>query len=158
MTFMMGSNVEIIYHALTLGVIASAMRLAWVDIRKLEIELETLIAMLVLGFLQSWMVVDIFETGIRVFSGLSFWLILSFGNSKVPGMGRFGAGDPPLIGVIAFLVAPMILPWAILAALFMLMTCAYYSAIRGKKLFWSMFPAAPPLLAAGVLVYLLQWG
>lgn len=146
-----------LHPALTVGILAASLRLTWVDLKKLEIELETLGAMMIMAFIQSWLFVDIFETSIRLFAGVTFWLVLAFGNARIPGLSKFGAGDPPLIGVIAFMVAPMILPWAVLAAFFMLATCAFYSVKRGKKLFKSMYPAAPPLLASGVILYLFQW-
>jgi hypothetical protein len=154
---MQGFAPEWLYGVLTCGILIAGVRLAWVDLKKLEIELETLAVMLGLAVMQSWLFVDVFETAIRLFSGLTFWLTLALGNSRIPGLSKFGAGDPPLIGVIAFLVAPMILPWAMLSAVLMLSTSAFYSIKRGKKLFKSMFPAAPPLLVAGMIIYLIQW-
>jgi hypothetical protein len=142
---------------LTVGIVLAALRLAWVDLVKLEIELETLVFMLVLAVVQAVLYVDIFEVFIRSFAGLAFWGILAFGNRRIPGLGRFGAGDPPLIGVIAFLVAPMIFPWALLAAAMLLATCAWYAYRRGKKPFKSMFPAGPALIASGIIFYLAQW-
>jgi hypothetical protein len=146
-----------LHDVLTMGIVLSALRLIWVDYRRLEIELETLAAMAGLALLQSVLFVDLFETGIRLFSGFAFWGILVFSSMRVAGLARFGAGDPPLIGVIAFMIAPYVLHWAILAAVMMLMTCAWYSMRRGKRLFKSMYPAAPPLLVSGVLVYLTAW-
>ncbi len=147
-----------LHDVLTAGIVLTAFRLIWIDFRRLEIELETLAVMAALAVLQSMLYVDGFETGIRVFSGLAFWGVLVISSTRVAGLARFGAGDPPLIGVIAFLVAPHVLYWAVLAAALMLMTCAWYSVRRGKRLFKSMYPAAPPLLVSGLLVYLLAWG
>jgi|Cruoilmetagenom7_1024161.scaffolds.fasta_scaffold00390_29 hypothetical protein len=146
-----------LHDVLTLGIVLAALRLIWVDYRRLEIELETLAAMAGLALLQSVLFVDLFETGIRLFAGVAFWGILVFSSMRVAGLARFGAGDPPLIGVISFLIAPYVLHWAILAAVMMLMTCAWYSMRRGKRLFKSMYPAAPPLLVSGMLVYLTAW-
>ena len=146
-----------LHDVLTLGIVLAALRLIWVDYRRLEIELETLAAMAGLALLQSVLFVDLFETGIRLFAGVAFWGILVFSSMRVAGLARFGAGDPPLIGVIPFLIAPYVLHWAILAAVMMLMTCAWYSMRRGKRLFKSMYPAAPPLLVSGMLVYLTAW-
>jgi hypothetical protein len=136
-----------LHDVLTLGIVLAALRLIWVDYRRLEIELETLAAMAGLALLQSVLFVDLFETGIRLFAGVAFWGILVFSSMRVAGLARFGAGDPPLIGVISFLIAPYVLH----------MTCAWYSMRRGKRLFKSMYPAAPPLLVSGMLVYLTAW-
>lgn len=146
-----------LHDVLTAGIVLTAIRLIWVDYRRLEIELETLALMAGIAVLQSALYVDLFETGIRVFAGVAFWGVLVFSSARFAGLARFGAGDPPLIGVIAFLVAPHILYWALLAAVMMLLTCAWYSIRRGKRLFKSMYPAAPPLLASGLLVYLTAW-
>lgn len=145
------------HHLLTAGIISAGVRLAWVDLKKLEIELETLGLMLVMAFLQSWLFVDTFETVLRLFVGLAFWLILWFGNAHLPRLHKFGAGDPPLIGVITFLITPMVMQWALIATVLMLGTSAWYSMRRGKKMFKSIFPAAPPLLMAAMVLYLSQW-
>jgi hypothetical protein len=143
---------------LTLGISTAALRLIWIDLKKLEIEFETLAIMAVLAILQSCLFVENFETFIRLFSGITFFGILVFCIKYVPGMARIGAGDPPLIGVIAFMVAPYILHWAALAGVCIMLTCGWYSIRRGKKLFKSMFPAAPPLLVSAILVYVPAWG
>ncbi|MCE6958100.1 hypothetical protein LAZ40_03390 [Cereibacter sphaeroides] len=139
---------------LACGIVAAALRLAWVDARRLEIELETLWIMAGLAVLQVLRTGDGFDLFIRTFSAIAFWACLVLGNRHLRGLARFGAGDPPLVGVIAFLVAPFLVFWAILAAILALGTCAWYSIRRGKRLFRSMYPAAPPLLAAGMAIYL----
>ncbi|HDZ51455.1 hypothetical protein LCGC14_0112770 [marine sediment metagenome] len=146
-----------LHDVLTAGIVLAAIRLIWVDYKRLEIELETLTLMAAIAVLQSALYVDVFETGIRLFAGAAFWGVLVFSSTRFAGLARFGAGDPPLIGVIAFLVAPYVLYWALIAAVMMLMTCAWYSIRRGKRLFKSMYPAAPPLLVSGMLVYLIAW-
>ena len=142
---------------LTLGVAAAAARLALIDFKRFEIELETLAAMFLLAFLQSCFFATPFETALRLFAGAAFWGILSFGNGRIPGLVKFGAGDPVLIGAVAFLAAPAVLPWAVLSCAFMLATCLWYSVARGKPLLRSMFPAAPPILAAGLWIHLAHW-
>lgn len=143
---------------LTMGISAAALRLIWVDFKKLEIELETLAVMTLLALLQSGLFVENFETFVRIFTGVAFWGLLVFCIKYVPGMARIGAGDPPLIGVIAFMVAPHVLHWAVLASICIMLTCGWYSIRRRKKLFKSMFPAAPPLLISALMIYLPAWG
>ncbi len=139
---------------LTSGMVVASSRLFLIDLRKLEIELETLAALFALAFLHSCLFAALFDTILRLLSGVLFWAALSLGNGRIPGLAKFGAGGPALIGVVAFLVAPAILFWAVLSCAFMLATCAWYSILRGKRLFRSLFPAAPPSLAAALCVYM----
>ena len=142
--------------ALTTGILASAIRLAWVDVTRLEIEFETLACMSALAFLQGWMRDGLPDTAIRFIAGLAFWALLALGRARIPMLGRCGAGDPPLVGATAFLAAPAILPWAILSCALMLAASAWRSIRRGRRMFAAGFPAAPPLLAAGTIVHLVQ--
>lgn len=147
---------DLLFWALTGGILISSARLAWVDLRRLEIELETLAVLALLAVAQSYLYDGLFDTCIRVFACFAFWGMLAFGGASFKALKKFGAGDPPLIGVIALLVAPQVLQWALLAAGLMLLTCWWYARRRGKRPFKSMFPAAPPLLAAGVIVYMIR--
>lgn len=141
---------------LVIGIATSALRLVWVDLKKLEIEFETLAVLAGLALCQSLLWDGLALTCVRLFAGLAFWGCLVFASTRFAGLARYGAGDPPLIGVLGFLVAPLVLPWALLAAAFMLATCAWYSHRRGKKLFKSMYPAAPPLILSALCLYLPQ--
>ena len=147
-----------LHAGLTFGILLCALRLIWVDFKKLEIEFETLAVLAGVAALQAWLFEDPIETAVRAFAGVAFWGALVLASSRVMGLARYGAGDPPLIGVLAFLVAPHVLPWALLAAAFMMATCAWYAHRRGKAFMRSMYPAAPPLIAAALIVYLPIWG
>ena len=142
--------------AITVGILASAIRLAWVEVTQLEIEFETLASMSALAFLQGWIRDRHPDTAIRSIAGLAFWALLAPGRARIPRLGRCGAGNPPFVGASAFLAAPAILPWAILSCALMLAASAWRSIRRGRRMFAAGFPAAPPLLAAGTIVYLLQ--
>ena len=139
--------------ALIAGIAASCLRLFWVDVKKLEIEFETLFVLACLALAHSILYLDIALTGLKLFSGLAFYSIVVFFKNRVSGFGKIGAGDPPLIGVLAFLVAPHLLIFAVLASVFILATCKYYAWRRGKPGLKSMFPAAPPLLSAALPLY-----
>lgn len=139
---------------LTFVIAVCALRLVWVDIRRLEIEFETLGVMAALALVQSCLSAGVVETCIRIFAGLAFYLTLVFASQRFGRLARYGAGDPPLIGVLGFLVAPMVLPWALLSGLFMFLTCGWYAHRRGKRPFRSMYPAAPPLILAALCIYL----
>lgn len=142
--------------ALTVGILASALRLAWVDATRLEIEFETLAGMSALAFLQGWLRDGLPDTAFRAIAGLAFWALLALGRARLPRLGRCGAGDPPLVGATAFLAAPAILSWAILSCAMMLITSAWRSIRRGRRMFAAGFPAAPPLLAAGSIIHLAE--
>lgn len=144
-------------HPALIGIILlCSVRLAWVDMRSFEIETPTLILLAGAALSQALL----HETGsdlvIRGFAAAAFYGSVLFLTRNVRGFSRIGAGDPPLIGVVAFMVFPLLLPWAILAGVLILVTAFLYSMARGKRFLRSMFPAAPPLLGAAVPVYLLQ--
>ena len=141
-------------EALTAAIALGALRLIWVDFRQFEIELETLAVLFVLALIQSLLFLPFIETSVKLFAGLAFWLTMMFLNTYASNLARFGAGDPHIIGVIAFIVAPMVLPWATLSAVLIAVTAAADSIRRGKRLFKSMFPAAPPMMGAAMVIYL----
>lgn len=155
---MMNFETDWAYLLLHAGIALCAFRVIFIDIRQFEIEFETLGVLAVLALLFSVLHEDMFETGIRLFSGLSFWGICAAINIWGRELARYGAGDPPLIGVMAFMAAPWVVPWALLAGVLSLGFCAYYSHIRGKRLFQSMYPAAPPLVIAGLVSFYLPLG
>ena len=141
---------------LSSGILLSGFQLIWVDLKKLEIEIKTLALMFVIVFIQRYIHVGMQETIIHLFAGIMFWLILTLSRNRIPRFGQFGTGDPLLIGVIAFMTSPMLLVWAILSSMFILAISGFYSIRRGKKLFRSIFPAAPPLVTAGLIIYFLN--
>ena len=49
-----------LHDVLTAGIVLAAMRLIWVDYKRLEIELETLTLMAAIAVLQSALYVDVF--------------------------------------------------------------------------------------------------
>jgi len=128
-------------------------RLIWVDFRRLEIETPTLMVLGTSLLLQSALLEDHLTLLIRTFAAGAFYATLIFLIRHVPGLGRVGAGDPPLIGLIAFMVFPFLIPWSIVAAALILITSAAYSRIRRKRFLRSMFPAAPPLLLSALPFY-----
>lgn len=141
--------------ALTLITLLCAARLVWVDFRQFEIETPTLTIMAGALLLQAGLTAPAAEVLIRLISALAFYGAVIFLTRTVRGLSRIGAGDPPLIGVIAFMVFPLLVPWSLLAAALIGVTAASYARIRGKRFLRSMFPAAPPLLGAAAPVYLL---
>lgn len=142
--------------ALTVGILSAALRLAWVDATRLEIEFETLAGMFALAFLHGWLRDGLPDTAIRALFGLLFWALLACGRTRIPRIARCGAGDPPLAGATAFLAAPAILPWAILSCALMLIASAWRSMRRGRRIFAAGLPAAPPMLTAGAIIHLAQ--
>lgn len=141
--------------ALTFVTLLCAGRLIWVDFRQFEIETPTLLIMGATLLLQAWLTSPVAEVLIRLLSAIAFYGTLILLTRTVKGLSRIGAGDPPLIGVVAFMVFPFLVPWSLLAAVLILITAATYARIRGKRVLRSMFPAAPPLLGAAAPVYLL---
>lgn len=141
--------------ALTFVTLLCAGRLIWVDFRQFEIEPPTLAVMAGTLLLQAGLTAPAAEVLIRLVSALAFYGAVVFLTRTVRGLSRVGAGDPPLIGVVAFMVFPFLVPWSLLAAVLILITAATYARIRGKRVMRSMFPAAPPLLGAAAPVYLL---
>ena len=143
---------------LSAAALACAARLIWVDLRRLEIETPTLLLLGAALFLQSAHTEGIEGLLPRLLAAGGFYLALRLIIRHVRGMGRVGAGDPPLIGVISFMVFPLLVPWAMVAASLILLTAAAYARARRKRFLRSMFPAAPPLLLAALPFYLYGLG
>lgn len=141
--------------ALTALILLCAGRLIWVDLRRFEIETPTLLLLGSALLAQSALSGTPLEVLIRLLAALAFYGAVILLTRNVRGLSRIGAGDPPLIGVIAFMVFPLLVPWALLSGLMILITAAAYSRIRRKRFLRSMFPAAPPLLAAAIPIYLI---
>lgn len=139
---------------LPLIVLTCATRLIWVDFRRFEIETPTLILMGAALLTEAALLSSREELLIRTLSAVAFYAVLMLITRSVPGLSRVGAGDPPLIGVTVLMISPWLVTWALLSATLILITAAAYSVARGKRLLRSMFPAAPPVLGAGVLIYL----
>jgi hypothetical protein len=138
--------------------LACAARLIWVDFRRLEIETPTLLVLGSALLIQSAVIEGAEGALPRLLAAGGFYLALRLIIRHVRGLGRIGAGDPPLIAVISFMVFPLLVPWAIVAAGSILMTAAAYARARRKRFLRSMFPAAPPLLLAALPFYLLGLG
>lgn len=141
-----------------LGMLALACggRLIWVDLKRFEIETPTLLLLGASTLARAALRDPLGEVLLRLAAAFAFYGIVLFLTRTVRGLSRVGAGDPPLIGVTAFIVFPLLVPWALLAAGFSLVTAACYARARGKRFLRSMFPAAPPLLLAALPVSLIQ--
>ena len=51
---------DVLHTILTLGILAAGVRLAWIDLKKIKIEMETLTIMAIMELVQSSIYVDIF--------------------------------------------------------------------------------------------------
>ena len=134
------------------ALIVAALRVAWIDCRRWQIEYETLACVAVAcGWLR--VVEDgLTSTGLAVvFAAVVVGIaacVVRLGLVRRP-----GDGDWPLLAVCLFLGANEILVFAIVLAIAGLCMASVYSLRRRKLLFRSRFPMAPPALLAAVTAF-----
>ncbi len=135
--------------------LAAALRVAWVDCRRLRIEYETLAcAAVACGCLR---VAGDGPAG----AGLAAGFALA-GTGIVACAVRLGLlrrpgdGDWPLLAVCLFLGADEVLVFATVLGIAGLCMSALWSLRRRKPLFRSRFPLAPPALLAAVTAFVVR--
>lgn len=142
-------------QAAYVALIVAALRIAWVDCRRWQIEYETLACVAVAcGWLR--VVGDgLAAAGLAAaFAAVVVGIVACAVRLRL--VRRPGDGDWPLLAVCLFLGADKVLVFAIVLALAGLCMSFVYSWRRQKLLFRSRFPMAPPALFAAVTAFFVR--
>ncbi len=133
-------------------VAAGAVRVAWVDCRRREIELETLTAVVVAAAAALWLEGGAARIGLS--AGCAAALVAPLALAVRGGViRRPGAGDWPLMAACGFLAAGQLLVFAAVLACAGLGAAVVSSRRRRRALLRSRFPLAPPALLAAVAAF-----
>ena len=132
--------------------VAAAVRVAWVDCRRFQIEYETLGLLsgvaLALTWAEGGFGAVAWALGIAALElavlGVMVWLAM---------IRRPGAGDWPLVAVCLVMAADALVVFVAVLAVGGLAVAGIYSWRRRRPLFRSRFPLAPPALLAAVTAF-----
>ena len=135
--------------------VAAAVRVAWVDCRRFQIEYETLGLLSGVALALIWAEGGFGAVG-RVLAMAALELTVLAVMVRVGMTRRPGAGDWPLLAVCLVMAADALVVFALTLAVAGLAAAFIYARKRRRALFRSHFPLAPPALLAAVAAFCLR--
>ena len=143
---------------LTIGyglLVVAAVRVAWVDCRRLEIEYETLAVLAGVALALTWAESGLVAVGRSL--GMAAVAVAGLGMMvRLAMIRRPGAGDWPLLACCLVMAAETGLVFVAILAVAGLVSAGIYSRIRGRPFWRSRFPLAPPALLAAVTAFVVR--
>ena len=130
----------------------TALRVAWVDCRRLQIEYESLAVLAAAVIALTWSEGGLVAVG-RTAGLAALELSVLAVMVRVGMIRRPGAGDWPLLAVCLVMAADALVVFAVVLAISALALAGIYAWKRRRPLYRSPFPLAPPALLAAVTAF-----
>ena len=141
--------VMVLGHVVVAGL---ALRIAWVDCRRFQIEYESLLVLAGIVLALTWAGGGLAAAG-RTAGMAALELAALAVMVRVALIRPPGAGDWALLGVCLAMAVDALVVFVVVLAISGLGAAGFYSWIRRKPLFRSRFPLAPPALLAAVTAF-----
>ena len=135
--------------------VVAAVRVAWIDCRRLEIEYETLAVLAGVTLALTWAEDGPVAVG-RALGMAAVAVSVLAVMVRLAMIRRPGAGDWPLLACCLVMAAEAGLVFAVVLAAAGLASAGLYSRIRGRPFWRSRFPLAPPALLAAVTAFVVR--
>ena len=130
----------------------AALRVAWIDCRRLQIEYESLAVLGAVVLALTWSDGGLAAVG-RTAGIAALELAVLAVTVRLALIRQPGAGDWPLLAVCLVMAADALVEFAAVLAVSALAVAGMYSLKRRRPLFRSRFPLAPPALFAAVTAF-----
>ena len=135
--------------------VVAAVRVAWVDCRRLEIEYETLAVLAGVTLALTWAEGGFMAVG-RSLGKAAVVVAVLVMMVRSDMIRRPGAGDWPLLACCLVMAAEAGMVFVAVLAVLGLASAGIYSRIRGRPFWRSRFPLAPPALLAAVTAFVVR--
>ncbi len=130
----------------------TALRVAWIDCRRLQIEYESLAVLGTVVLALTWSDGGLAALG-RTAGIAAVELAVLAVMVRLALVRRPGAGDWPLLAVCLVMAADALVIFVAVLAVSAMGVAAMYARKRRRSLFRSRFPLAPPALLAAVTAF-----
>ena len=135
--------------------VVAALRVAWVDCRRLQVEYESLAMLTSIVLALTWAEGGLAAVGRAVGIAALEIAVLAV-MVRLAMIRRPGAGDWPLLAVCLVMATDALVIFVAVLAVAGLSAAGIYARKRRRPLFRSRFPLAPPALLAAVMAFVVR--
>ncbi len=132
--------------------VVAAVRVAWVDCRRLQIEYETLAVLAGVALVLTWAEGGLAAVG-RSLGMAAIEIVVLAVMVRLAMIRRPGAGDWPLLACCLVIAAEAAMVFVAILAVAGLASAGIHARIRRRPFWRSRFPLAPPALLAAVTAF-----